>query len=226
MTRAVFGPTPKRQSTPALQNAVAVASLYYALAFWSAALLRRFQGNRVRFPSSATIGIERNVTTHSGKSWFLLFLLGERQKLFVRHFAVFHLIDSHFGHLHSLFGSFLGHIDIKLHNKGVASHKRAANFRAVHFHVVLPPIGFAPHLINATHFRRHVFHLTSLHAHNVVSVEIVESLPPFAFAAIVHQFCFYFFCTIHSSSLFLIKNCSTDICVTFAGHFVCCCEGS
>src|SRR5206468_5515509 len=158
------------------------------LLFFAKALGVRRASSRRSFCSSTTTSAQpENMTA-------LLFLLCKRQKLFVRDFAVFHLINSHFGHLHSVLGSFLGHVDIKLHNKGVASHKRAANFRAVHFHVLLPPIGFAPHLINATHFRRHVFHLMSLHAHNVVSVEIVERLPPFAFAAIVHQFFCNFFC--------------------------------
>src|SRR6267142_1536931 len=158
--------------------------------------------------------LNANVRNKPWATFLSLFLLSERQKLFVRDFAVFHLIDSHFGHLHSFLGSFLGHVHIELHHERIPGYKRPADLVAVHFEIFLPPIRFSTHLIKSTHFCWHIFHRVRFDADDVFSIEIVHCLHPFAFAAIVHQFCCYCFCTIHSTSLFLIKNCSTDICVT------------
>src|SRR4029077_15504696 len=70
----------------------------------------------------------------------LLFRLSERQKFFARDFAVFNLVNSHLRHLHPLFRGFIGHIDIELHNEGVAGYKWSADFCAVHLETVLKPL--------------------------------------------------------------------------------------
>src|SRR5207248_3183856 len=113
--------------------------------------------------------------------------------------AVLDLVNSHLGQLHSFLGLFLRYINITLHGEGVAGHKWSGHFRAVDFHVFLPPLRFATHLVDAAHLGWHVFHLAGLHANDVLGIEIVERLHPFAFAAIVHQFLSDFFC-IHSFS--------------------------
>src|SRR6266487_4847684 len=132
----------------------------------------------------------------------LFLLLSKRQKFLARDFAVFDGIDSHLGHLHSLIGALLGYIDIELNDELVSGHKRSAYFRAVHFHVLLPPVGLAAHLINAAHFRRHVLHLMRFHADDLFSVKFLKRLPPFTFAAKFHQFRCDFFCIHISSSIF------------------------
>src|SRR6266487_4656196 len=152
----------------------------------------------------------RSKTTVYERGSALLFSLGKRQKFFARDFAVLSGVNSHFRHLRPLVRSFVGYVDIELHNECIAGNKWPSHLRAVHFHVLLPPLGFSAYLVDAAHFRRHTFHCVRLHAYDVFRVEIVDCLHPIAFAAIFHQLCCDFFCT-HSSSLFLIENCSTDI---------------
>src|SRR5439155_4649961 len=72
----------------------------WCAAFGLTACLARFRRGR-----------NRTKTRYASLAVFtLLFLLGQRQKFFVRDFAVLNLIDSYLRHLHSFLGSFLGHI--------------------------------------------------------------------------------------------------------------------
>src|SRR5436190_766438 len=114
----------------------------------------------------------------------LLFFLGERQEFFARDLAVLNRVNSHLRHLHPLFRGFVCHIDIELHNEGVAGYKWSADFCAMHLETVLIPLRLTAHLINAAHFRRHVLHLPGLYAYNVSCVELIDCLHPFAFTDI------------------------------------------
>src|SRR5439155_12312035 len=84
----------------------------------------------------------------------LFFSLCERQKFFASDFAVFSGVDSHLRHLHPFVGCFVGYIDIELHNECIPSNKWPGHLRGMHLHVLLPPLGFPAHLIDAAHFRR------------------------------------------------------------------------
>src|SRR5438309_2976870 len=155
---------------------------------------------RVSVPLCAFAVSQAATLTLISRDLWLLFLLGQRQKFFVCDLAILHLVDSHLRHLRSFLRRFLGHIYIELHDESIPSYKRPADFRAVHFEVFLPPIGFTTHLIESVHFRRHIFHRTRLHADDVFCIEIVDCFHPFAFATIIHQLCCDFFSSIHSFS--------------------------
>src|SRR5438552_14009905 len=173
---------------------------------------------RVSVPLCAfAISQAATLTLISPDLW-LLFLLGQRQKFFVCDFAVLHVVDSHLRHLRSFLRRFLGHIHIELHYERISGYKRPAHFHAVNFHIFLPPLCLTSHLINAAHFRRHVFHRVRFYANALLCIEFVDCFHPFFFMTIIHQLCCDFFSSIHSFSLFLIENCSTDICVTFDGR--------
>ncbi len=80
-------------------------------------------------------------------------------------------------------------LDIVLHDKGIPRHERSADFRAVHFEILLPPFGFPAHLINAAHFRRHISGRVRLYAYDVLRIKIIYYLRPFAITAIRTNLC-------------------------------------
>src|SRR5881394_3398988 len=85
----------------------------------------------------------------SGKEFLRISpLLCHRQKLFAHNLAVFDCVHPNFRHLHSLLRILVRRVNVVLHHETIMRDKRSADFRAVHIHVVYPPIGLPTHTLD------------------------------------------------------------------------------
>src|ERR1700676_2714776 len=86
----------------------------------------------------------------------------ERKKLFAYNLAVFDGVHANLRQLHSFLRILVRYVDIVLNHESIVCHERSANFRAVHLHVLQPPIGLPANAVYATRLGRAAAHRARL----------------------------------------------------------------
>jgi hypothetical protein len=121
----------------------------------------------------------------------------------VSNLVVFDGVNAYLGHLHSLFRILIRSVNIKSNHERITRYERPTYLGVMHFHVLFPPIVFASYLIDPSHHRRQAPDLAWFNANDILRINIIDRLLPFASFAKLYQSHRNVFRT-HISSFFLV----------------------